>query len=94
MLDRLALTSLAGASVLLAQLDQHDDILLPYQVRLERAATLLEPNFSDYARGVRDLEIDFLLTERGQSDWSVRRCALTDTALQFGRPGRARLPTG
>jgi AraC-like DNA-binding protein len=93
-LDRLAPTSLAGASVLLAQLDQHDDILLPYQVRLERAATLLEPNFSNYTRDVRDLEIDFLLTERGQSDWSVRRCALTDTALQFGRTGASTIADG
>ncbi len=94
-LDRLAPTSLAGASVLLAQLDQPDDILSPYQVRLERAATLrFEPTFSDYARGVRDVEVDFLLTERGQSDWSVRRCALTDTALQFGRTGASTIADG
>ena len=93
-LDRLAPTSLVGNSLLLAQLDQHDALLLPYQVRLQRAATLLEPTFSDYARGVRDVEVDFLLTERGQSDWSVRRCALTNSALQFAQTGASTIADG
>ena len=94
-LGRLPPTPLADELLLSAQLDQDDAFLFPHRGPFRTGGALrLEPTFSDYARNVRDVEVNFLLTESSERDWSIRRCTLTDTALQFGRTGASTIADG
>jgi hypothetical protein len=78
-----------------ALLDQDDAFQPPHRVQFRSEGTLrLARTFSDYARNVRDAEVNFLLIEGCNRDWSIRRCALTDTALQFGRTGASTIAEG
>jgi AraC-like DNA-binding protein len=50
--------------------------------------------FSDYARNVREAEVDFIVTDRGRNDWSVRRCTVGGSVLQFGRAAAGTIANG
>ena len=94
-LGRLPPTPLANELLLSARLDQHDAFLFPHWVPFRSEGTLrLAPTFSDYAHNVHDVEVNFLLTEGSERDWSIRRCTLTDIALQFGRTGASTIADG
>jgi AraC family transcriptional regulator, ethanolamine operon transcriptional activator len=94
-LGRLPPTPLANELLLSAQLDQRDAFLFPHWVPFRSEGTLrLAPTFSDYAHNVHDVEVNFLLTEGSERDWSIRRCTLTDIALQFGRTGASTIADG